>query len=119
MELNGIKVKLNNKIGYRLSNSKEDADLNGKPVGANCVSFVKISDCRIYTKDGKQYYDADKVKPIPVVHGGTFYGYGEWKERKAPNGIDVNGELLTTYLQSTVYFVHDGKVYTGSIRRKV
>jgi hypothetical protein len=110
----GIPVKLNKKYGYRMSNPLVDKDLKGNPVSSNYISIVKISDCTILEKNGKNYYNSENAPSIPLSYGGTYYGYGQEKRRSSEQGVWINNKLCYEYIQYNVYFVNDGRVYTAS-----
>jgi hypothetical protein len=122
MNLNGRKLVRNRNYGWRWANPVIDVDRNGNLVPANYRSFVKIKDCPTYRKNGKLYYDAEGVQCIPVNHGGTYYGYGEWKKRKCSEGKWVENEKgemerVFAYWHATVYMADGIYVYTTSLRR--
>ena len=111
----------NRDYGYRMSDPTKDFDLRGDPVQSNYVSIVRIKDCPKYERDGTTYYEPANTPSIPINHGGTYYGYGEWKKRKSTNGkwLEDDGALafVHEYWQCTIYLVDDAKVYTSSIQR--
>lgn len=122
MKHDAINFVKNGNFGFRMSNPEIDFNRDGYPVEKNYVSFVKISDCRLYQKRGRTYYDASEAPSIPVNHGGTYYGYGEWKKRKSNVGKwlrDNNNQMywVDEYWQCTVYLAKDGFVYTSSLKR--
>ena len=67
------------------------------------VEIVRLSDCSVYEKDGKHYYNTDGALSIPISHGATWHGYG--KPRKGKYGYTT-----------PFYAVRDGRVYQGPIR---
>ena len=112
----------NGDVGFRMSDPTKDFDLRGDPVESNYVSFVKIKDCPKYERDGVTYYEPKNTPSIPVNHGGTYYGYGEWKKRKWTNGKWMQNakdqmEFVHEYWQCTIYLVDDARVYTHSLKR--
>lgn len=119
MYLKGIKVKKRSDLGWRRGNPEKDFDLDGNPVQSNYVSIVRIKDCRIYDKDGRNYYDANEAPSIPIGYGGTYYGYGPMEIRTSQRGVYIGEEWRHIYQQATAYFVQDGKVYSGSIKQAI
>jgi hypothetical protein len=122
MKHDGITLTRNGDIGWRMSNPKEDFDRDGRAMESNYVSFVRIKDCGTYKRDGQTYYEPKGVKCIPVNHGGTYYGYGEWKKRKVAGGKWMNNNegsivFVHEYWQCTKYLVNDARVYTASLKR--
>ena len=122
MKHNGLTFTKNADYGYRMSDPTKDFDLRGDPVQSNYVAFVKIKDCPKYERDGVNYYEPINVPSIPVNHGGTYYGYGEWKKRKVPGGKWLKNEkdemvIVYEYWQCTIYLVNDARVYTHSLKR--
>jgi len=112
----------NKDYGYRMSDPKIDFDLRGDPVQSNYVAIVKIKDCPKYERDGVTYYEPANTPSIPINHGGTYYGYGEWKKRKSSAGKWLRNEkdemvLAYEYWQCTIYLVNDAMVYTNSLQR--
>jgi hypothetical protein len=119
MIIKGIKVKRSKTIGYRMANPETDRDTAGNPVPSNYVAFVKISDCKVEKKEGKNYYDPKDAPNIPVGYGGTYYGYGEDTLRRSERGVWINNKLCYEYYQYNVYFVQDGRVYMASRKARV
>ncbi|MCU7667624.1 hypothetical protein [Bacillus thuringiensis] len=121
MYLKGIKVKKNTNLGYRSGNPEKDRDVDGKPVDATYISFVKMKDCQIIKDDTGSYYDPKDAPCIPVGHGGTYYGYGKTNIRKSEAGtfIDEEDGIHYEYEQVTAYFAYKGYVYSGSIKKPI
>ncbi|HNC58674.1 MAG TPA: hypothetical protein PLP33_24825 [Leptospiraceae bacterium] len=103
MIIDGLKARKSKRIGWRNSDPTRDFDLCGDPVESNYVAFVRISDCRIYEKEGRRYYDASNAPSIPVNHGGTYYGYSSLKKKSDVYYRDV-------------YFVIDNYIYVAKIK---
>lgn len=118
MVIEGYDAKLNENLTFRLSN-ENDKDINGSPVPANVFVFIKLSDCKTFESDGKLYYDTDSAPAIPILYIDTYYGMGEFKTRKTVKGIKLNQEIVYEYKQSTMYFAHNGMVYTASIQNTI
>jgi len=122
MKHEGISLKRNKTLDYRMSDPERDFDLDGNPVKKNYVSFVKVKDCRIFKDTGFELLDTSDAPSIPVNHSGTYCGYGAYKMRNHKMGTlakNKDGELEWTfkYWQYTYYFVKEGRVYTGSLKK--
>ncbi|PFJ33218.1 hypothetical protein [Bacillus thuringiensis] len=119
MYLKGMKVKKNTELAYRSGNPKKDRDVDGNPVDATYISFVRMKDCRLTEDENGRYYDAKAAPCIPVGHGGTYYGYGKTNIRKSERGTFIEGNRYFEYEQVTAYFAYKGYVYTASIRKPI
>ena len=122
MRHDAINLVRNKDIGWRMSNPEVDFYKDGRPVETNYVSFVRIKDCPTYVRGGERYYEPVGAKCIPVNHGGTYYGYGEWKKRRVTGGKfmqNKDGDMvfIHEYWQCTKYLVNDAMVYTASLKR--
>lgn len=115
MKLKGFDVSLARHIGFR--ESKEgDLDLDGNSMKGQGVAFVYIKDCRLYEKDGRQYYDASEAPAIPGSHGATYYMYGAIRKKVDGRPIQRDGKIYYEYWTCPVYFAHDGRVYAGTCK---
>ncbi len=115
MKLEGYDVVLNKNITYRFAN-ENDKDMYGDSIPDGYIVFIKLSDCRIIDNgDGKSFYDCENSPIIPLMYLDSWYGIGESKERHITKGITINDEFVNSYKHSSIYFAHNGMVYTGSI----
>ncbi|MCK9476560.1 MAG: hypothetical protein M0R46_11605 [Candidatus Muirbacterium halophilum] len=135
MNIKGVKVRKSTALGFRMA-IEGDKNLRGDQVESNYVSFVKIKDCPIVVKDGKEFYDpkSEDAKSIPVTHGGTFYAYGKPKlklNQKRHVGVEYGwdkkkyGDLAGSYIvdnnwiETPFYAVKDAQVYVGNTKRAI
>ena len=103
----GLKFRKCRTVGYR-EPKEGDTDRYGNPLTNVGVAFVKISDCRLYDKDGRTFYDPSDAKAIPLSYGASYYGYSKLKRKRLFDG-------LWEYYRS-VYLVKDSKVYMSCIK---
>lgn len=115
MRIEGYEVKENPNLTFRMSNSK-DEDIENNPVPKDHVVFVRLEDCKIEEEKGRQFYDADSAKAIPILYIDNYYGMGEFKIRKVMKGTYIDDELVYEYYQAPLYFAYNGKVYIGSLK---
>lgn len=113
MYLKGVKVRKSNTLVFRDGNPEIDKDAKGEPVECNYVSFVKKSDCDYELKDGVKYINPYSAKCIPIIYGGTYYGYGKSKKYNGDKIID--GIRYKSYSKTPFYIAYDRAVYVGSI----
>lgn len=128
MIFDGMDFKRSLTLGWR--NAHEgDLDEDGRQVENNHVVIVDIKDCetRQEIRNGRPVIVwSAKNAPQCVKLGYTLtrMGYGPWKQhevkgqfRTVPGlGVLFNGEK---WKSCRVYLVHDGRVYTTSIKRKI
>lgn len=116
MRLEGYDVKENPNLTFRNATEK-DKDIEGNSIPEGYFVFVKLKDCKIeYTEDGKQFYNSIDAPVIPIVYIDYYYGMGEFKKRRQPEGIEIDEQIVTEYNQAPLYFAYSGKVYVGSLR---
>lgn len=123
MRFKGHEFSRANTIGFR--NAKEgEKDLYGDPIESNHIVAVRIKDCRLYEKNGRNYYDA---KEAPMMancagHSRTNMFYGPMKRRKSSwgkwfRGEDGEAKLHYEYFQTTVYLALNGMTWKASIQQ--
>jgi len=128
MILDGIRCKRSKVYGWRNGDPATDMDGRGQPVQSNYVVIVRIKDCPVVEKNGRQCYNPNGVKQaFPISHGGTYYGYGKSQIVRHGRGRyvrvrradGIRQDLLFSYAKTPVYFVHDGYVYVGACYREL
>ena len=119
MRFKGHNVRRTRAWGWRHC---KDGDINerGRQIDGCYVIIVKISDCRLYEREGRSYYDASNAPAaFPHAHSRTDMVYGKrhnvydaWTAKWAR---DEKGNDVYTYSYSYVdlFVVKDGQVYKG------
>ena len=126
--MDGIRCRKSKLLGWRSGDPTRDVDDRGNPVQSNYIVIVRISDCRRYEKDGRDYYDPTNApQAFKLGYGGTYYGYAA--SRTVTNGagrhvvVRRDGktvyEWLCSYVKTPMYFVHDGAVYVGACYKEI
>ena len=119
----GRKMTLCTKYGCRQADPERDVDSRGRPMAANYIVIVNISDCVVSTdpKTGRQTYNAQKApQAFKLAMGGTYYGYHRVDRvaRKARTFERFNKvsfiEKGDKYSHIRKLLVKDGYVYSTS-----
>lgn len=106
--MEGFKVRRAKHLAYRVANPVIDKDSDGESVPANYAAIVRVKDCPITEnpETGQRFYSSRGIPCMPISYLATYYGRGAWRKCEHPD-----------YEQCTLYFVHDGQVWTANHRR--
>ena len=108
--------------GYRPGNPESDVDSDGQPVQSNYIVLVKVADCQTNEnpETGAITYNPEGVAQAEKLgYGGTNYGYKSIERTardvrflKGPNGEEFAVNKGDTYIETRMFAVITGRVYS-------